>query len=593
MALFGSSFLALLRLAGERRWKMAAAVALAVASAVLSLAPALAVYAALALILAPDFGPDAAGRLWTIGLWAVAAVAAQYVLYFASTMLSHMAAYDILYQLRRRILRHIARLPSGFFTARTSGATQKVLFDDVEEIEVFIAHHLPDLVSGLVLPGLVFCLLAWFDWRLALVGLLPAPVCLLLQARAFAVGRQDGLFARYHDAMETMNAAIIEYVRGMAVIKIFNRSVDSLARLTSSILAFRDLQCLWSRRAAPPWAMFMALTGAPLFVLLPAGLWWYFAGSLELPVLLLFLLLGPGALRPLAKVALLGGSLCRMGEGLARIQAVLAVPAMDQGQGGQAPRAGCDLEFDRVDFDHGPVPILRDISFTARAGTVTALVGPSGAGKSTMAGLAARLWDVRAGSVRIGGADVRELSQAALVQTVCAVFQDPFIFTESVHDNIAMGRPDAARRDVEAAARAARCHDFVAALPQGYDTVIGSGGSVHLSGGQRQRIALARALIKDAPVVILDEATAYADARNELEIQNALSVLLRGKTVLVAAHRLTTIAGADQILVVADGRIVERGRHDELLAAGGRYKALWEADRQASTWTIDGGEAVA
>jgi ATP-binding cassette subfamily B protein len=210
-----------------------------------------------------------------------------------------------------------------------------------------------------------------------------------------------------------------------------------------------------------------------------------------------------------------------------------------------------------------------------------------------MAGLAARLWDVRAGSVRIGGADVRELSQAALVQTVCAVFQDPFIFTESVHDNIAMGRPDAARRDVEAAARAARCHDFVAALPQGYDTVIGSGGSVHLSGGQRQRIALARALIKDAPVVILDEATAYADARNELEIQNALSVLLRGKTVLVAAHRLTTIAGADQILVVADGRIVERGRHDELLAAGGRYKALWEADRQASTWTIDGGEAVA
>ncbi|WP_027183239.1 ABC transporter ATP-binding protein [Desulfovibrio inopinatus] len=581
-------FTKLLRLASQHRWYIGLAVLLALGSAFLSLTPALAVYAALTLLLTPDFGPHLMSSLWSIGLWAVAGVVGQYCLFFASTMLSHIAAYDILYQLRLKILHHAAKLPMGYFTSHNSGATQKVLFDDIEEIEMFIAHHLPDLVCGVALPGLVFCVMAWFDWRLALVALIPVPICIWLQSRAFSDVGEGGLLKRYHDAMENMNAAIIEYVRGMPVIKIFNRSPDSLKQLRSSIMHFRDFQCDWSRRAAPPWAMFVSITGAPLIVLLPIGLWLYFSGRLDLAVLFLFFMIGTSYLRPLAKVALLGGSLCSMGEGLDRIQAILETPTLNAESANHTIPVSGDLFFEHVDFDYESGPALRDAHFVARAGTVTALVGPSGAGKSTIINLATRFFDPKEGCIRIGDTKVCDLSQSALVASVCAVFQDPFLFTESVHDNIAMGRPGASREEIVAASKAARCHDFIKELPLGYDTRVGAGSGLHISGGQLQRIALARAILKDAPIVLLDEATSYADARNELEIQNALAELFAGKTVLVAAHRLRSIASADQIIVINEGRIVENGHHDTLLAAGGCYASLWKADYQSQDWYLPG-----
>ena len=584
-----SGLVRLFELAGAKKIHLIASALLSVVASACALAPYGVIYLVLVRLLAPDFGPRAAGGIETLALVAVGLVVVRCLALFASTMCSHVAAFDILYNLRSALSQHLGRLPMGYFSARQTGQIKKVLYEDVEELEGFIAHHIPDLVSGAVLPVLLVAGLFVVDWRLALVALLPLPLAFALQRRAFVRDDRESQRSQFHDALEAMNATIVEYVRGMPVIKIFNQTVSSFARLENAALAYQRFTEQITRSMAPSWAMFVVVTSSGLLFLVPFGLWFYLDGSISLPTLLLFLMLGSSYMTPLFRLALLGGQLGHLLEGLARVDAILATPPLSEPALPQTPRSSA-VEFDQVSFGYGDKPVLHKLSLRLAPGSVTALVGPSGAGKTTIAQLLLRMWDVREGAVRIGGVDIRDMAVDELMRRVGFVFQDGFLLSDTLRENIRMGHDGVTDADIEQAARAAQCGDFIARLPRGLDTRVGEGGEVHLSGGEKQRISMARILLKNAPIVVLDEATAYADAENEAKIQAAFAALMRDKTVLVIAHRLSTITDADAILVIRDGVVAEQGRHEELLSRQGLYHAMWQAHTAARDWTLQSKE---
>jgi ATP-binding cassette subfamily B protein len=575
----------LLEISGSKKIHLIFSAVLALASSICALAPYIVIYRVLRLMLSPDFGPSAYPRIWSLALAGVGFVVARYLIFFAANMLSHVAAFTILYNLRARLAAHLGRLPMGYFNANQTGKIKKVMYEDVEELEHFIAHHIPDIVSGAILPALIVGYLFTVDWRMALVALIPLPLAFVFQRKAFDNGGKEDRRKQYHDSLEDMNGTIVEYVRGMPVVKIFNQTVSSFTRLKEAAISYRDFIKEITLAMAPAWAAFIVITSSGLIFILPFGLWFYLAGIITLPVLFLFLLLGSGYMQPLLKLAMLGGQLGHILEGLGRMDAVLDVSPLPDPENPIVPTAN-DISFNHVAFGYTDAPVLKDVSFSVSEGSVTALVGPSGAGKSTIAQLLLRMWDVWEGEIRIGGIDIRKLSQRELMNRIGFVFQDGFIFSDTVYENIRMGMENVSREDIEAAARAARCEEFIRRLPRGLDTRIGEGGEVHLSGGEKQRIALARVVLKDAPIVILDEATAYADAENEAKIQAAFSEIMRNKTVIVIAHRLSTITDADEILVIRDGRVAEQGRHEALTRTETFYKTMWRAHTAAREWRL-------
>ncbi len=575
----------LLKIAGQNCWKLATSGIFAVISAILALAPFLFIYLVMIRVIDNSFGPPDYDYIWQMGIYAVAAVFARYVALFISTMFSHFSAFDLLYGIRIRLASHLGELPMGYFNNKNAGYIKKIISEDVEAIENFVAHHIPDFVAGIALPILTVGFLFWIDWRMALVALIPLPMALNRQAKMREGVTKDNLMEKYHSSMENMHSVIIEYVRGMPVIKIFNQTVESFSRFEQSVYAFRDFTNAWTRRAAPPWASFTVIINSSLFFLLPIGVWFYLQGTLELPTLLLFLMLGSGYMVPLLKTAMMGGTLQQILGGVGRIEGVLSEVGLPDAIIPQKPK-NHSIAFNNVGFAYGEKQVLDSVSFAIPEGSVTALVGPSGAGKTTIAHLIARMWDVKQGEITIGGVNIKDIAYADLMDRIGFVFQDVFIFSDTVYENIRMGAQEVTREDVIRAAKAAQCHEFIEKLPQGYDTVIGEGGSVHLSGGERQRVSLARIILKDAPIILLDEATAYADSENEQKIQNAFAKIMKGKTVIVIAHRLSTITDADQILVVNKGRLVEQGTHPDLLETRGLYYNMWDAHITAQHWTF-------
>ena len=371
-----------------------------------------------------------------------------------------------------------------------------------------------------------------------------------------------------------MNASVVEYLAGMAVVKIFNRTGESFAETSEAVHEYAQIETDWARDFIPLGGTFYGLVLTNIVFILPTGLFLLAAGSIDLPTLLFFVILGANYSQPLLKLFNQFHQLAHISMGSMLVAEILSSsPQSDSGR--KVTPAGHDVAFENVHFGYGAHDVLHGIDFTAKAGSVTALVGPSGSGKSTIASLIPRFWDVRTGRVTIGGVDVREIGHDQLMETVAFVFQDTFLFSDTIAANIRFGKPDATDAEVEAAARAARAHDFIIALPDGYATRLNEQGRI-LSGGERQRIAIARAILKDAPVIVLDEATAFADPDNEAAIQEAIEALTVGRTLIIVAHRLHTVSAADSILVVDKGRIVETGRHDDLLANGGLYARLWE-----------------
>lgn len=569
----------LLQIAGRKKILLMASVTYAVISEIFALIIFLVIYLVAVELTSPLPEWNNMGTLVKI---AVTALLARLVLKYISNTLSHMAAFNILYELRVNISKHLGSLNMGYFTQNNTGYLKKILSEDVERIELFVAHHIPDLATGLAIPVITIIFLFYFDWRLALTALAPVPLAFIVWS--FAFSKNKSKMERYHHTMEQMNSTIIEYVRGMPVVKIFNQTVDSFSRFKDTVYAFRDVCNDWTQRSVSAWSVFIVLLGAPLVFILPVGVWLYIAGELQLAVFILFLILGVAYMKPIHQLIFVSGTLAQITEGVSRIDTILEYKGVPETENPEKPET-YSIEFQNVDFAYDEKQVLHDVNFKIDEGKVFALVGPSGSGKSTIANLSARLWDIDKGKILIGGVDIKNIPLDYLMDNMALVFQDVFIFSDSIAENIKMGR-DASEEEVIAAAKAANIHDFIKdELPDGYQTLIGESG-VHLSGGEKQRISLARIMLKDAPIVILDEATAFADPENEVKIQEAFSELLKGRTVMIIAHRLSTIMDSDQILVLDEGHLLEVGKHEELLKNRKLYWKMWESHKSASKWTF-------
>lgn len=570
----------LLQIAGQRKTLLLASCTLAVIHSVLSLVPyALVFYIIKELTQSqPNFT-----TIQQYVVYAIVMVIVSMVAFLLSGILSHIAAFNILYGLRKTITEKVGILPMGYLSQRNSGAFKKIISDDVERIETFVAHQIPDFVKAVALPLLTLGYLFSEDWRLALISCLPLLVLVVIMPLMFGSKNQN-LTQKYHHSLEEMSAGIVEYVRAMPVMKIFQQSAETFDKYGKKVLTFHRFVSDWIRHSSPPFAIFMSFASNAMLPVLALGLYLYFHNGLTLATLLFFLILGTGYMRPVFAMSNMAMQLQLIEQGVQQIDKILEAPVLPETHTPQEP-SHYDIHFDKVSFAYdGEHYVLNDINFTAKEGSITALVGPSGAGKSTVGQLLSRFWDVQEGNISIGGVDIRQLSTEKLMQMVSFVFQDSFMFAQTMYENIRMGM-NKTKEEVIAAAKAAQIHDFIMSLPKGYDTLFGQQG-VHLSGGEQQRFQLARAILKDAPILVLDEATAFADPENEYKIQQAFSELIKGKTVLVIAHRLSTIITADQIIVFEKGEINAIGTHNELLQSSELYQRMWNAHNRAKEWNI-------
>ena len=582
----------LFEIAGQRKGLLILAGVLSAASAACMLVPYWAVYRILTELLANagDTGGIDAGLLVKWGWIAFLGLVCGLILLYAALMASHVAAFRILYGLRVRLSEHIGRLPLGYLNGTSTGAIKKTMEQNIEKIENFIAHTIPDMVNVVATVVLMFAIFFSLDGWLAAVGLAVIAVSVILQFSNF-MGKKAQEFTRiYFDAQERMSASAVQYVRGMPVVKIFGQSVRSFRQFNAEIEAYKTYALKVCDTYQPGMVAFTVLLNSLVTFFFPIGI--LLVGDIALAaVWLFFIVMGPGVASPVYKLMYLGGGTREINEGVVRIDRIFDRRPVPEPAEPRVPTT-YDIEFRHVGFSYSNeaeatrTEALRDISFTARQGEITALVGPSGSGKSTVANLIPRFWDVGQGEIRIGGIDIREIATERLMDIVSFVFQETFLFYDTLYENIRTGRPDATHEEVVAAAKAAQCHEFIERLPDGYATRIGDRG-VYLSGGEAQRVCVARAILKNAPVLVLDEATAFADPENEWKMQQALQHLIRDKTVIIIAHRLSSIVAAQQILVLRQGQLVQSGRHEVLSKTDGVYKKMWDAYTDAFRWQLD------
>ena len=494
------------------------------------------------------------------------------LLTWRSSLMSHKISFTILKNIREAITDRMAKVPMGVMLETPTGTFKNLIVDNVAKLEDSMAHFMPELPSNIAAPLCSILLIFILDWRMGLASLITIPLGILFFA---AMMRGYGpRMENYMRSANDMNSSLVEYVNGIQVIKAFNRSASSYGKYSKSVNYFHDSTMEWWSQCWFWNAAARAVLPSTLLGTLPVGAWLYMEGTLSLPVFLISLVVPLGFVAPLMKVSEAMEQVSMIKGNLEQVTAFLKTPELVR------PSEPVSLgertyQFEDVHFGYKETEVLHGISFQTKPGTMTAIVGPSGSGKSTIAKLMAGFWDVTSGSVRFGGQDIRQIPFEQLMGEISYVAQDNFLFDKSIRENIRMGNPAATDEEVEDAAKAANCHDFIMQLEQGYDTLAGDAGD-RLSGGERQRITIARAMLKPASVVILDEATAYADPENEALIQQAISKLVAGKTLIVVAHRLNTIRNADQILVVANGNIAGRGTQEELLRECPIYQKMWQ-----------------
>ncbi|MGJ1434213.1 ABC transporter ATP-binding protein [Sphingobacterium spiritivorum] len=570
----------LLEIAGKEKKLLIISGLLAILHALLSLVPYVLVFYIVRELTKDtvDFGSSGQYIRYAI-LTAVLSMAVLYI----SVIISHLAAFNILFELRKFMIAKIGKLPIGYLFNRSSGALRKILADDVERIETFIAHQIPDFVKGVTLPVVTILFLFTQDWRLALVSFIPLIILAIWIPRAYG-GQNKELIRNYHQSLEDMNAGIVEYVGAIPVMKIFGTSAETFEKYGNTVRRFNAFVGEWIKSSTPAFAVFISFVSNAMLPVLIAGLYLYFNHGVTLATLLLFLILGTGYIKPLFVLNNMGMQLSVINRGVEQLDELLDEDGLPENDVKQSPQT-FELEFEHVSFAYdNKIPVLKDISFKIPENAVVALVGPSGAGKSTVGQLIARFWDIHSGSIRIGGINIKEYPTTQLMELVSFVFQDSFMFQQSMYENIRMGM-DKTREEVMQAAKAAQIHEEILSLPEGYDTLFGQDG-VHLSGGEQQRIQLARAILKNAPVLILDEATAFADPESEYKIQQAFSELIKDKTVLIIAHRLSTITDVDSILVFDKGNLTAEGTHEVLLQESELYQRMWSAHTRAREFVM-------
>lgn len=527
----------------------------------------------------PDMPLDTA-RLW----WVCGALAVSLVLLFACEIPAYRAQYRDAYSAaadgRSRLAEHLRKLSLGYLNKRDPGDLANRMVGDFAMLEHGISHLVPQMMGAAVMPVVALVGLSFLDWRLALSLFAALPVAIFLVLLTTGIQRKLG--SEHIRAKMDASSRLQEYLNGIRVIKAYNLTGERFVRLEQSFKELMRQSIRLEGTIGPIVLSAIACVRAGLTLMVMAGVHLLIGGSLDVITFVAFLIIGTRIFDPLT-TALAGYAEFRYFEQAGeRVVQLLREPVM---QGERQPPADHDVELKQVTFGYLDQPVLRDVSVSMPAGSFTALVGPSGSGKSTILRLIARFYDPEKGSVRMGGEDIRAMDPEALLSKVSMVFQDVYLFQDTIESNIRFGRSDATREEIEEAARLACCHDFILKLPNGYDTMVGEGGST-LSGGEKQRISIARAILKNAPIILLDEATASLDPENEAEIQVAIDRLVRGRTVIVVAHRLKTVQHADRIVVLDHGRIVEQGCHDELLSFNGLYARLWRRQHDAGEWRI-------
>lgn len=560
----------LLEFARPCRGLLVSAVVLAVLGALCGIVPYIAVSRMIAEIINGQYVFD---QILLLSLVALLGYLASLWLNTFSTIRSHRAAFTVLKSIRKAISAKLSRVPMGTVLDMPSGKYKAMLVDTVEKLELPLAHMVPELTANTLIPVLMLVYLFVLDWSVALISLATIPVGLFCY-----MGMMKDYEARYGRVLlanKNMDAAMVEYIGGIQVIKTFRQGETSYRKYADAVQESERSKADWFRKTNGFYVAGMAVMPSCLLGVLPLGSWQYLNGRLDAGTLVSCIILALGLVKPLIQALQYTDSLAMVDATVQEIGGLLDLKEMDRPQRA-VPLTDCEVALQTVSFSYHEKEVLHRISFSCVANGMTAIVGPSGSGKSTIARLIASFWDTDSGSVTLGGTDVRKIPLSQVMETVSYVSQDNFLFHLSIRENIRFGKPDATDAEVEEAARRACCHEFILELPQGYDTLAGDGGS-HLSGGERQRIAIARAILKNSPVVVLDEATAFADPENEALIQASIAELVAGKTLIVIAHRLSTITAADKILVIDRGRVVAEGKHAELLETSSLYQALWQA----------------
>ena len=496
------------------------------------------------------------------------------LLHSISTALSHKATFTVLANIRKSCCEKLARVPLGYVKDTSSGTFKNILVERIDSIETTLAHIVPEFTSNLLAPVIILIYFFLTDWRLALWSLVPVVVGFLSYFGMMLDYKPS--FERTVQTTKDLNDAAVEYIDGIEVIKAFGKTESSYAKFTKAAMAYADSFISWMKRCSIFHALMMVVTPYTLLTVLPFGAHYVENGTLTIPDFIMCIILSLGIVGPLITVGSYTDDLGKIGVIVGEVVGILEQPELKRPAESTAVPKDHSITLTDVKFGYHDKEILHGVNMELAAGTVNAIVGPSGSGKSTIAKLIASLWDVNSGSIKIGGVDIKQLSLTDFNQKIAYVAQDNYLFNESVRENIRQGNPNATDEQVIEVTKKSGCYDFIMQLENGFDTIVGGAGG-HLSGGERQRISIARAMLKDAPIVILDEATAYTDPENEAILQNSIAKLVAGKTLIVIAHRLSTVKDSDQIFVINEGNVEAHGTHEELLASCPLYKEMWNA----------------
>ena len=576
----------LLKIAGSHKYLLYASWILSAVSAFIALVPFYYIWKVIRNVLdsAPDFGQaeNLPRNGWMAVLFSVIAV----LIYISGLMCSHKGAFRVATNLRLRTMEHIIKLPLGFAESFGSGRLRKIVNESSAATETYLAHQLPDRYNAIATPCGLLILLLVFDWRLGLLSLVPVALGFLIMM-AMTGRRMQEKMKEYQDALDDMSNEAVEYVRGIPVVKTFGQTIFSFKKFKDSIDRYKVWVIAYTKELRTPMMFYTAAVNGVFATLIAGGLAFTRNGVTTefLLDLIFYIVITPVISVTLTRIMFQSENAMIVNDALQRIDSVLNLKPLEETEHPGHPKdASVELQNIRFSYD-GETDVLKDISLAIPQGQTVAFVGPSGGGKTTLANLIPRFFDPKSGSVKIGGVSVKDIPKEELMNTVSFVFQNSRLIKATVLENVRMGKPDASREEVLDALHNAQCDDILEKLPYGADTVIGTKG-VYLSGGEQQRIAIARAMLKNAPVIILDEATAFADPDNETRVQAAFSKLAEGKTVIMIAHRLSTVAGADQIYVICDGRVAESGTSRELMERGGIFSRMWQNYQTSVQWKV-------
>lgn len=576
--------------AGNHKYLTYASLILSVVSAIIALLPFVFIFFIIREIIeaAPNYSE--AVHVAHNGFMAVLFALISIVIYMGALMCSHLSAFRIAGNMRKTLLAHIAGLPLGFIGEMGSGKIRRIVNESSAATETYLAHQLPDMAGAITTPLGMIVMLFLFDWRFGLVCLVPVVLGFVFMFKMAGPKMAEDM-KNYQNALADMNNEAVEYVRGVPVVKTFGQTVHTFKRFKGSIDGYYNYCISYCKKCRMPMLMYTVFINSAFAFLITLALILAGGEAVAQSVLLsliFYVIFTPVIATSMTKVLFMSENGMLVNDALARVHSILDRQPLPDAQKNISPRDN-SVEFENVSFRYSgsETDALRDVTFRVRPGETVALVGPSGGGKTTAAGLISRFWDVTDGEIRIGGVNVKNMKKSELTETVAYVFQDSRLLKASILENVRLANPSASRKEVEEALHKAQCDDIISKLPDGIDTVIGTKG-VYLSGGEQQRIAIARVMLKDAPIIILDEATAFADPENESLVQRAFEELAKDKTVIMIAHRLTTVRNADRIFVLKDGRIEESGTHDALAEKGGLYAKMWQDYQASVSWKVGG-----